>query len=80
MAQRAEEGGIVGSGREHGAGVGGGTLRRRRGASPRRPAPALSSRGGRLYLPPPPTPPQSGRTALDLAKLGAHTEVMKLLV
>ena len=69
----------MGSGREHGAGVGGGTLRRRRGASPRRPAPALSSRGGRPHLRPPPSPSQSGDTALDMAKERKHTEVIGIL-
>ena len=78
MAQRAKEGGVWGRGEGQG-GDGGGALRRRRAASPRRPAPALSPRGGRLHLRPPPSPSQDGDTALDYAKSKGLTEVVKLL-
>ena len=78
MAQRAEEGGVGGRGEGRGEG-GGGALRRRRAASPRRPAAALCPRGGRLHLRPPPSPSQGGNTALDFAKQQKHTEVVKLL-
>ena len=78
MAQRAEEGGVGGRGEGRGGG-GGGALRRRRAASPRRPAPALPPRGGRLHLRPAPSASQHGDTALDRAKEKKHTEVVKLL-
>ena len=54
-------------------------MRRRRAASPRRPAPALSPRGGRLHRRPPPSPSQGGKTALDDAKHFKRTEIIKLL-
>ena len=77
MAERAEEGGVEGQGEGRGGG-GDGALRRRRAASPRRQAPALSLRGGRLHLRPPPSPSQDGETALDLAKQWNRTEVVRL--
>ena len=77
MAQRAEEGGVVGRG--EGAGRGWGrALRRRRAASPRRPAPALSPRDGRLHLRTSPSPSQDGETALDIAKEKKRTEIVRL--
>ena len=45
----------------------------------RRPAPALSPRGGCLHLRPPPSSSQYGSTALDVAKEMTCTEVVKLL-
>ena len=63
MAQRAEEGGVGGSGRGAGRGWGGGALFT--GVAPPLCAaqpPAFSRRGGRLHLPP--TPSQDGHTAL----------------
>ena len=72
-------GGRSGVGARGRGGGGGGGLRRRRAASPRRPAPALSPRGGRLHLHSPPSPSQDGTTALGIAKYYNHTEVIKLL-
>ena len=79
MAQRAEEGGV--GGRDEGrGGVGVGDLRRRRAASPRRPAAALPPRGGRPHLRPPLSPSQDGNTALVWAKNRNNTEVVRLLL
>ena len=61
---------------------GGGALRRRRTAPPRRPQPpARSLCGGRLHLRPLPSLPrrQSGNTALDKAKVQGHTQAIALL-
>ena len=81
MAQRAEEGGVVGSGRGGGAGVWGegpcaGAAPPLRAAQPFK---ALSPRGGRLHLCPPPSPSQYGYTALGAAKHQKQTEVIKIL-
>jgi hypothetical protein len=80
MAQRAEEGGVGGSGRGAGRGWGGGALLT--GAAPRLRAaqpPPSPPRGGRLHLRPSPSPSQDGDTALDEAKKQNRTEVIKLL-
>ena len=73
-------GGLVeGGGGGRGWGVGG-PLRRRRAASPRRPA--LRPLPPGRPPPPPPSPPspwQDGKTALDKAKRQKHTEVIKIL-
>jgi len=82
MAQRAEEGGVGGSGRGAGRGLWGEgpcSQAPRRLSAPRSPRP-LPPGGGRLHLRPlPPTPSQGGETALDLAKRYYRTEVIKLL-
>ena len=59
---------------------GGGALRRRRAASPRRPQPPPAPPGAAASTSAlPPSPSQWGKTALDYAKEGKHTEVIKIL-
>ena len=77
----------MGGGLRGEAGVGGGALLRRRAASQRRPAPALSRRGGSLHLRPPASPSQKDKAALDYAEVidspkstpEKRAEVIKLL-